>query len=81
DIGIFDANGKYLADSFLYQKAGRMVLAAFGPPKGGTPSSPSIPVEWGGEWRRFPDVSHYQLRTGLALAETRCRFEAGESLV
>ena len=78
DIGIFDAKGRYLDDSPLYGKAGRIVLAAMGPPKGGTHSANSHSIEWGGEWKSFPDVSHYQLRTGLALAEIRRKFEAGE---
>ena len=70
DIGIFDSKGKYLADSPLYSKAGRIVEDTL-----------QRVVEWGGEWKSFPDVSHYQLRTGLTLAEIRRRFEAGIALV
>jgi peptidoglycan L-alanyl-D-glutamate endopeptidase CwlK len=70
DIGIFDAKGKYLADSPSYRKAGQVVLTKM-----------RSSVEWGGEWKSFPDVSHYQLRTGSALAEIRRRFEAGLVIV
>lgn len=66
DIGIFDVRGKYLAQSPLYRKAGQIVHASM-----------SKTVEWGGEWTSFRDVSHYQLRTGLTLAEIRRRFESG----
>lgn len=69
DIGMFDPKGRYLGDSPLYKKAGAIVEAS---------SSLARRVEWGGEWRSFPDVSHYQVRTGLSLAETRRRFENGE---
>jgi len=70
DIGVFDAKGRYLADSPLYRKAGELVLK----------SVTQHAVEWGGEWRSFPDVSHYQVRTGLQLAEVRRRFENGETM-
>ncbi|MFL6373786.1 MAG: M15 family metallopeptidase [Pyrinomonadaceae bacterium] len=72
DIGIFDAKGKYLGDSPLYRKAGAIVEAS---------KILAAGVEWGGEWSSFPDVSHYQVRSGLALAEIRRRFEAGEVIV
>ena len=71
DIGIFDAKGRYLGDSPLYRKAAELVRAN---------KTLAAQVEWGGEWRSFPDISHYQLRTGLSLAEVRSRFEAGERL-
>lgn len=72
DIGIFDAKGRYLGDSPLYRKAADLVRAS---------KTLAAQVEWGGEWRSFPDISHYQVRTGLGLAEVRRRFEGGERLV
>ncbi|HET6569597.1 MAG TPA: M15 family metallopeptidase [Rhodothermales bacterium] len=69
DIGIF-RNGAYLPESPLYDEAARVALLA------GIPG-----LEWGGNWRSFPDRSHYQIATGLPLAEIRRRFEAGEPYV
>jgi len=64
DIGIFDG-GRYLEESPLYKEVGHAALARV----------PSI--EWGGLWVSFTDRPHYQLQTGLALADVRSRFESG----
>ncbi|HEY5804156.1 MAG TPA: M15 family metallopeptidase [Lysobacter sp.] len=63
DIGLFDANGRYLQTAAPYDTA-----AAMGVGDG---------LEWGGHNKRFVDRPHYQLRLGLAVAEVRRRFEAG----
>lgn len=73
DIGIFSADGRYMtgttkADVKAYRDLAVMVKAKM----------PEI--EWGGDWKTFPDMPHYQLRTGLSVAETRTRFEAGKAL-
>ena len=67
DIGIFDAQGKYLLESPLYAKAAQVGL---------------IPgLEWGGNWGGdFQDPPHYQLATGLSITELRKRFERGDKL-
>lgn len=31
----------------------------------------SLGLEWGGEWRKFPDYPHFQLTFGLSLADLR----------
>jgi len=65
DIGIFDANGKYLPESPLYAKAAEVGL---------------IPgLEWGGNWKK-PDRPHFQLATGLSASATRAKFEKGDPL-
>ena len=69
DIGIFAA-GSYKPESPLYDKAAGVALAA------GIPN-----LEWGGNWQRFKDRPHYQLQTGLALADVRNRFEQGEAYI
>ena len=35
-------------------------------------------LEWGGSWKTFPDLPHYQLAIPFSVAQTRGRFEAGE---
>lgn len=70
DIGIFDEEGKYLADSPKYGAAGETVIKAR-----------ITGVEWGGNWKTFKDVPHYQCKTGKTLAEVRRMFEAGRSIV
>ena len=68
DIGIFIA-GEYLAESPMYETAGRLALDA-------------VPgLEWGGNWNSIVDRPHYQLATGLEIAEVRRRFEAGQSYI
>jgi hypothetical protein len=38
-------------------------------------------LEWGGDWERFPDEPHFQLKTGLTLAQMRERVARGEPAV
>ncbi|HBR56093.1 MAG TPA: peptidase M15 [Blastocatellia bacterium] len=70
DIGIFDANGKYLGESPLYAKAGQLAAAA-GIPK----------LEWGGNWVSFKDMPHYQHSSGLNISQVRARFESGQPII
>lgn len=63
DIGLFEG-GRYLTDAAPYEQA-----AAVGLIDG---------VEWGGNWRTFKDLPHYQMSTGLSLSELRVKFERGE---
>lgn len=65
DIGIFDAEGAYLPESPLYEKAAEVGLVEG--------------LEWGGNWAGFKDRPHYQLVTNLSIKEVRERFEKGES--
>jgi peptidoglycan L-alanyl-D-glutamate endopeptidase CwlK len=67
DIGIFQNDGKYLEESPFYIQAAQIGLV------GG--------LEWGGNWRQWQDRPHYQLATGLRIAEVRLRFENGQSYV
>jgi peptidoglycan L-alanyl-D-glutamate endopeptidase CwlK len=34
-------------------------------------------LEWGGDWRTFRDMPHFQLTGGQTEAQMRARFEAG----
>ena len=66
DIGLFK-DGKYLTTVKPYREA-----AAFKP----------ATVEWGGDWRTFPDPPHYQLAVGGAsIADIRDCFEKGKPFV
>ena len=70
DIGIFSDDGKYLGNSPLYKKAGQVALAA-GIAK----------LEWGGNWKSFPDQPHYQHATGLNTSDVRAKFESGKAFI
>lgn len=65
DIGIFD-HGRYLGESPLYEKAGKI--------------GESLGLEWGGRWR-FKDEPHFQMKTGLTLAQARDRVARGLQIV
>ena len=69
DIGIF-LDGRYLGDSRPYTSAATAALAA------GIDD-----LEWGGNWTGFKDLPHFQLTTGLAVAEIRGRFESGDKYI
>jgi peptidoglycan L-alanyl-D-glutamate endopeptidase CwlK len=66
DIGIF-ADKAYLPESPLYTRAG-----ALGRDQG---------LEWGGDWKKFPDEPHFNLLTGKSIADLRTAFLNGEAYV
>lgn len=66
DVGLFQA-GKYLEDSPLYERLG--------------PVGERVGLEWGGRWSSIHDAPHYQLKTGLSIAEMRRRHDAGISML
>ena len=66
DIGVFE--GKvYVTKSAPYEKAAELVKAAA-----------LKDLEWGGDWKSFPDIPHYQLSTGKSIKDVRKLFEDGE---
>lgn len=74
DVGIFDKSGRYLdgkqkGDNDAYKK-----LALFVKPQLAT-------IEWGGDWKSFVDLPHYQLATGKSADNVRVAFEAGKPLI
>lgn len=70
DIGVFDSKGKYLTASPEYLRAGEVITKA-----------KLTGLEWGGTWKTFKDLPHYQLKTGKTIAEVRRRFEAGKTII
>lgn len=58
DIGLFKS-GLYLAQSPLYKEVGEI--------------SRSLGLNWGGDWKSFVDLPHYEVPTGLTLAQMRER--------
>jgi len=74
DIGLFDDSGRYLdgkkkGDDEAYKDLASSVdLQLMG-------------IEWGGNWRTFVDLPHYQLATGRSADQVRANFEAGKPLV
>ena len=66
DIGLFKGPN-YLQESPLYS-----VMGALGRDLG---------LEWGGDWVSFVDKPHFQLITGITLAQVREKFESGVNFV
>lgn len=62
DIGLFKAK-EYLSESPHYRTLGKI-----GKTHG---------LEWGGDWKSFPDEPHFQINTGLTLAQMRSRIAKG----
>ena len=58
DIGLFEGK-KYLTDSPLYKEIGEI--------------SRSLGLKWGGDFKSFKDYPHYEVSTGLTMAEMRDR--------
>lgn len=69
DIGLFE-DGKYITDIKKYKQLSPLVI-------------PHISeLEWGGDWKSFPDFPHYQLKTSVKeVSLIRLNFESGKSYV
>lgn len=65
DIGLFQGK-RYLEDSPLYAECGRI--------------GESLGLEWGGSWKSIQDEPHFEVKTGLTMAEKRARVAAGRDL-
>lgn len=66
DIGLFH-QGRYLGESPHYRECGEV--------------GRSLGLEWGGDWKSFRDEPHFQMKTGLTLAQMRIRIAAGASVI
>jgi len=66
DIGLFQGK-KYLEDSPLYKECGGI--------------GQSLGLDWGGAWKSFKDEPHFEVKTGLTMAEKRARVAAGKSIL
>jgi len=66
DIGLFQGS-RYLEESPHYRTCGRI-----GREQG---------LEWGGDWKSLVDEPHFQLRTGLTLAQMRQRVATGRAVI
>lgn len=66
DVGLF-RGADYLEDSPLYATLG--------------PIGERFDLEWGGKWTSFVDEPHYQIKTGLTMAEMRERVANGQPIV
>lgn len=71
DVGLFE-NGAYLTGANKREQDLYRTLAT---------ATADPEIEWGGSWKSFPDLPHYQLRTGKQLAEVRGLFEQGKAYV
>jgi peptidoglycan L-alanyl-D-glutamate endopeptidase CwlK len=63
DIGLFSANGTYLTATKPYKEASAAGKSEF--------------LEWGGDWVKFPDPPHYQLKIQVTLVQMQKLFESG----
>ncbi len=73
DVGLFDRSGRYLdgktkGDDDAYQELGALIKEKM------------TDIEWGGDWKTFVDLPHYQLATGKSADVVRTTFEAGKPL-
>jgi peptidoglycan L-alanyl-D-glutamate endopeptidase CwlK len=66
DIGLFKGPN-YLQESPLYNVTGAL--------------GRDLGLEWGGDWISFVDKPHFQLKTGITLAQVREKFESGVNFV
>ena len=66
DIGLF-CGKTYLDESVHYAECGRI--------------GQSVGLEWGGSWKSFQDEPHFQVPTGLTLAQMRERVAQGKSVL
>jgi peptidoglycan L-alanyl-D-glutamate endopeptidase CwlK len=65
DIGLF--KGKtYLTDSAIYTEIGQ--------------AARSLGLTWGGDFKSFKDTPHYEVPTGLTLAQMRGRVATGKDI-
>lgn len=71
DVGLFE-NGAYLTGASAREQDLYRALAA---------ATADAEIEWGGGWKSFPDLPHYELRTGKPLVTVRALFERGEPYV
>jgi peptidoglycan L-alanyl-D-glutamate endopeptidase CwlK len=71
DIAIFD-NGKYYEGRTKEEEQAYAELGAFIKEK-------VTGLEWGGDWKGFVDMPHYQLATGKSVAQVRALLENGKS--
>jgi peptidoglycan L-alanyl-D-glutamate endopeptidase CwlK len=74
DIGIFERGnyltGKNKKETDEYRKVAAIVKREF-----------EKEIEWGGDWKSFTDLPHYQLRTGKSTSEIRVALESGKAYV
>ena len=70
DIGLFDKKGNYITDDEVYKSFAQIILPAMDG------------LEWGGDWKTFKDVPHYQLKAvSEDVATIRGLFEEGSNYV
>jgi len=65
DIGLFKGKS-YLTDSPIYTEIGQ--------------AARSLGLTWGGDFKSFRDTPHYEVPTGLTLAQMRQRVAAGKDI-
>lgn len=69
DFGVFRA-GKYLDGGTKSEQAEAMKIHARV-----ADHAHALGIEWGGSWKSFKDFPHFEIKTGLTLAQKRERFQ------
>ena len=72
DVGIF-VNGKFLTGKNAAEDKKYADLAAAAKAK--------LDVEWGGDWKTFKDMPHYQLKTGKSVKQILALLKLGKPYV
>jgi len=75
DLGCF-SGGRYLDDGTSADKARASAFY-----RSLSIEAEKMGLEWGGNWATFRDEPHFQVKTGLTMAQMRTKIEAGESIV
>lgn len=74
DFAVF-RDGKYL-DAYDPYTAARVHSAV-----ADAAQDAGLDIEWGGDWKSFRDLPHFEIRTGLTMAQKRERFERSGSVL
>lgn len=73
DVGIFKG-GKYLTGATRAEEKAYADLAA-------SVKAELTRIDWGGDWKSFPDMPHYEYQTGMTITQKRVAFERGKLIL
>lgn len=71
DVGIFSGSKYYTGSTSAEEKAYRELSELIMPTLGDK-------LSWGGNWKSFKDLPHYEIKTNKSISEVRRLFESGK---